>query len=55
MTQNEYWKRFESTGQIDDYLHYKQSGETVQSAQDAQETEHANNNDGAGAARHKNR
>ena len=46
MQDENYWKRFESSGEIDYYLRYKQEKPTGTGA--AGET-HANNHDGAGA------
>lgn len=52
MQDESYWKRFESSGEIDYYLRYKQEKATV--TETAGET-HANNHDGAGAPRNENR
>lgn len=44
METRNYWKRFESTGQVEDYLAFKQH-DTQEEKQDADD------NDGSGAAR----
>lgn len=43
--QDGFWKRFESTGQIEDYLHYKQGPDA-----DSEESKHADDHQGIGPA-----
>ena len=54
MDQSGYWKLFESTGQIDDYLHYKQRDGCVRDGAPKEKSD-ADHNDGAGAAGDQNR
>lgn len=51
MQENHYWKRFESTGTVGAYLDYKAQREHTGQEKEAQ---HADNDDGPGAARNEN-
>ncbi|MFR8666056.1 MAG: hypothetical protein ACLVEL_11110 [Ruthenibacterium sp.] len=51
MQDNGYWKRFESTGAVGAYLDYKAQKEHA----GKKEAQHADDNDGPGAARDENR
>lgn len=50
MDREAYWKTFESTGSVEEYLHYKEAAESEQGPKSPAGEGYANGNTGSGSA-----